>query len=514
MTAKIRALWDRLKDLLKPDIIGWLLVALGIILRLRQYIANRSFWADEASLALNLINRTFAGLTKPLDFEQGAPIGFLFIEKSAIAILGNRDYILRLFPFLSGILACILFYLIVISLTRNKISSLFAVLLFAISWPLIYYSSELKQYSSDVMIGLLLVYLSLKCLDERARVRNFLLIGIAGIIGIWISHPSAFVLAGIGVTLTIKKLFKRSYTHLVWILCLGLAWIATLGLEYFVSLRYLIGNNYLTTYWKHGFIPLPPWRNPSWFLQSYLSLLITISPSLDRWYLASVCSLLIACGIISFLLRNRIFTLLIILPFLMVSIASAMQRYPLRGRFMLFLVPFAILLMAEGLGQIYSLLGKWNQILGATISAAIVAFLLWVPLSGINYKFRVPPMGQDIKPVMKYVEANRAPNDIVYVYHSARNAFNYYAPFYSLDKGNVISGNDLPQPLALDQFYNDINQLKGKDRVWIIFSNIVDCGGCNEDMETFYVQYIDQFGSTKDNFKAVGADVYLYDLNR
>ena len=510
----MRAMWNRWKVIaIKPEFIGWLLVALGIGLRLRQYIANRSFWVDEATLALNLTHRNFWGLMKPLDYEQGEPVGFLFIEKSIITILGNRDYILRLFPLFSGILAGILFYLIVNSLIKSKIGGLFAALFFAISWPLIYYSSELKQYSSDVMVGLLLIYLSLRCLDEKAQIKDFILFGVVSTVGIWISHPSVFVLAGIGITLALEKFITKSYRHLVWTLSLGLTWIVALGLEYLVSLRYLIGDDYLTAYWRHGFMPLPPWSNPTWLLQSYLSLLITIGPNLDGSYLASICSLLIIVGIISLLLRNRTTTLLVVLPFVMVSIASAMQRYPLRGRFILFLVPFAILLMAEGLGQIYSLFSKWNPILAASISTVLVLFLLWIPVSGIISRFKDPPMGQDIKPVMEYVEKNRAPGDIVYVFHGARSAFNYYASFYGLDQGNVISGDDLSNAPALKQFYSQVDQLKGNSRVWIIFSNIIACGGCKGDMLTFYVQYLNQFGSTIDSFQATGAVVYLYNLN-
>lgn len=259
-------------------------------------------------------------------------------------------------------------------------------------------------------------------------------------------------------------------------------------------------------------MPLPPWSDPGWFLQSYLSLLITISPSLDRWYLASIGSLLIVTGIISFLLRDRIIGLLIFLPFVMITIASALQRYPLRGRFMLFLVPFAILLMAEGLGRIFSLFDKWNRIFAVVVSAALVLTLLWVPVSGVEYKFLVPPKRQDIKPVMQYVMENREESDIVYVYHGARTAFDYYASFYGLDQGNVIAGQDLPDHPALKQFFSDIDQLKGKGRVWVIFTDIVDCGECKGDMETYYVQYISQYGSVVNKFQAIDADVYLYNL--
>ena len=65
MGAIMRAMWNRWKAIaIKPEFIGWLLVALGISLRLRQYIANRSFWVDEATLALNLTHRNFWGLMK------------------------------------------------------------------------------------------------------------------------------------------------------------------------------------------------------------------------------------------------------------------------------------------------------------------------------------------------------------------------------------------------------------------------------------------------------------------
>ena len=52
------------------------LVAAGIALRLLQYLANRSLWLDELRLTLNILERSYAGLTSPLDYNQGAPIGF------------------------------------------------------------------------------------------------------------------------------------------------------------------------------------------------------------------------------------------------------------------------------------------------------------------------------------------------------------------------------------------------------------------------------------------------------
>jgi len=513
MEVILQAAWNRLKAIIiKPDFIGWLIIALGVILRMREYIANRSFWHDEANLALNLVNRTFGGLTQPLDYDQGAPVGFLFIEKLFITIMGNKDYILRLFPLLSGLLATYLIYRI--AREHFGAGGFFAILLFAISWPLIYYSSELKQYSSDAMFVLLLVYLAFRCLEEDARLKDFLLLGTAGFISIWLSHPSAFVLAGIGLVLFFEKLLHKRDKSLLWTLGMGVAWAASFGLTYLISLRYLVADTSLQSYWHNSFMPRPILHHLDWLMQTYLSLLGTVGSGMDFQYQSLVCSLLIVVGMISLLIRNWKILFITSLPFLLALVAAALQKYPLKGRFVLFLAPLAILLMAEGIGRIYTLISKWNRSLALSVCLVVALTIIWLPANVITSNFLSPPLGDDIKPVMNYVKQHRTQNDIIYVYHGARPSFNYYAPFYGLDKGNVITGTDRPNVPALKELYNQVTTLQGNSRVWFIFSHIVDCGGCNGDMETFYIQYLNQFGKMIDKLIASGADVYLYNLNR
>src|ERR1700722_20601703 len=161
---------------------------LGAALRFRQYLANRSLWLDEAMLSLNIVHRSFAQLWQPLDHKQGAPVGFLGIEKWAVTMFGTSEYALRLFPLLAGIVSIVLFYLLARRVVRSMAVPL-ALALFALSPTLIYYASEVKQYSSDVAVALLLVYL--------AVTKRILLLGICGAVAIWFSHPAVFVLGGI-----------------------------------------------------------------------------------------------------------------------------------------------------------------------------------------------------------------------------------------------------------------------------------------------------------------------------
>ena len=64
---------------LASERLAWSLIALGIFLRVAPYAANHSLWLDEANLALNIVDRPLEGLLRPLDYGQGAPVGFLIL---------------------------------------------------------------------------------------------------------------------------------------------------------------------------------------------------------------------------------------------------------------------------------------------------------------------------------------------------------------------------------------------------------------------------------------------------
>src|SRR2546430_17722328 len=65
---------------LSPRLV-WAIVVLGIVLRTIRYFSDRSLWLDESYLALNVLGRSYSQLSGSLDFNQGAPVGFLYLEK-------------------------------------------------------------------------------------------------------------------------------------------------------------------------------------------------------------------------------------------------------------------------------------------------------------------------------------------------------------------------------------------------------------------------------------------------
>jgi hypothetical protein len=75
-----------------------ILVILGTVLRGCAWFNDRNLWIDESMLALNLVERGPARLLEPLDWNQGAPVGFLLASKAIISGLGITERSLRRVP--------------------------------------------------------------------------------------------------------------------------------------------------------------------------------------------------------------------------------------------------------------------------------------------------------------------------------------------------------------------------------------------------------------------------------
>ena len=220
-------------------------------------------------------------------------------------------------------------------------------------------------------------------------------------------------------------------------------------------------------------------------------------------------------GFFSLVIRNRKIALLIIFPFIVSAIASMLQRYPLKNRFLLFLIPFVFLLMTEGIRAIYSLIAKWKPNMATIVTGLLALTVIW-QIAPITYEKAVSSYKEDIRPVLKYIAENRKPDDIIYVYRRTASVFTYYAPFYGLDSGYIVIGEQFAKKqIALQNYENDVLSLIGNERVWFLFSEVIDCDDCpEEDSLGYYLEFIDPVGVIIDSFNGAGANVYLYDLSQ
>lgn len=478
---------------------------MGIVIRLYHYLANRSLWLDEALLALGIINTPFSQLIKPLYNGQAAPIGFLMVERIIINIFGSSEYALRLFPLLCGIVALLLFHIVASRYIRSKAVPI-ALLLFAFCPPLIYYSSEVKQYSTDVAIALLLYVVATSIYDrERLTTLHILLFGVTGAIAIWFSHPSLFILIAIIIILAYSSLRRREYVKFRSISIISSMWALSFIASYFVSLQELTTRQDLLNAWSDAFMPLPPSSisDVGWFISTFFG----IFKDTAGLYLSGLAALSFLAGCISMYSEKKKTFLLLISPILLALLASGFHKYPFSGRLLLFIVPVVLLLVAEGAELIRSKISSHNT---TVLGIIFIGLLLLYPMVNTSYRLLEPHYKEEIKPVIEYVRENQQDGDVLYIYYGAAPAFEYYSAKYGYDINDYVVGVSSRDNLS--NYINDMDKLRGSRRVWILFSHV--CTGRGVDEEKFFLRYLENIGIKRDSFKSTGAAVYLYDLGQ
>jgi hypothetical protein len=490
-----------------------LLILLGALLRLRQYLTGRSLWSDEAMLALNIVNRNFAGMFRPLDYDQGAPIGFLLVEKIFNSILGKNEFALRLFPLIVGLISLWLLYLLAKRITSGA-GLLTALALFAFNPRLIYYSSEVKQYILDVAVTILLLSLAAPVFNTSPRKKDFAWLTFGGLLALWFSHPASFVLAGIGLALVAIYLKKRDYSNLRFVLGMGLLWVLNIIFLYLLILKDLSQNAYMREYWQGAFLPMPPWSDPGWFMRSINE---NIGIQFGIPYAVFFVFLIMLIGWVVLFYQNQNYAIAFAGILLVTLIASALGLYPVFERMILFLIPIGLILIGSAIDCVACLWQAFYQKLQkvqfvSAISVSLLAgFLIYGPLITSIQNFVEPKYFEHIRPSMDFMRNSWKDGDALYVSYGALPAFRFYAPFYGL--GNIPyefgEREDYKNP---QNIISQLDSFKGQPRVWILFSHVYEKGDFNE--KDFILNHLNQIGEKKREFRVPGTSVflYLYDL--
>lgn len=482
----------------------------GAIVRLVQYLSNRSLWEDEANLALNIVNRSYSELLQPLDYNQAAPPGFLWIEKFAVQLLGNNEYALRLFPLIAGLVSLIAFYKLA---TRYAaaVAAPIAIALFACLKYTLYYATEVKQYSSDVMVALLLWWLLVPLRHQMLNGKQLLGLGLLGAVCIWLSHPTVFVLAGLEIGYFLTAARSQRWTNLSNRLPMYLSWLFSFAGLYFFTIRNTLNNDTLTDSWGT--------RYPNslvdifWLFDAFGRFFY--NPLGFLGITDGIAILAFVVGCVAVYRRSRITLLALTAPMLMTIVASYLEQYPFRERLVLFLAPFAILIIAEGIAWLLTQPRdryKPAFILGGLVSAALVV----PPVLRASQLLLYPTQVEEIRPVLAYVKSHQAPGDRLYVYPSGINQFLYYAPQfgyvpadYVLGEHSMATGGRRNRQLSqagVKRFKREVKALRGEARVWFVFCR------ASEVEEQAFLSALQPIGQPLDQFRQTDAFAYLYSL--
>ena len=487
-------------------VVSWLIGSLGVARAAWHYAQANTFFIDEVKLLWNVADRDWSTLFEPLQNNQVAAVGFLVIEKAAIAILGVNELGSRFIPLLSMILAVALFIQICQRLL-SPVAGLIAMVLFAWSEPLIYYASQSKQYTLDVLAATAILLATLAVLNDPQNRRRWILLLSTGMVATVLSIPAVIILGGVAVTL-IAASMRRGTRSDVWsAAALGAVWMACFGVLYLWKYRFEGSSDYMAGYWTIGFLP-PIWQ-PIDFSRSLLSFADRLMREVVGIQFRAAGLVAYLLGLIVFLRRRTRVGLLMVSTMGVAVLLSSLHLYPLKERAALYLLPFLVL----PISVVWDEAARSRDIF-PRVAAGI---LLGVGLVGTLVGFGYVETRADIKPVMRQLLEEAQPGDVVYVYWRPQRVIDSYDRW---DLGPDLLGDprltvvrgeaSIDRPLAYIDRVEKLVQSPGMSRVWFLYSRRYTDKGLDE-VEIIRQAFAER-GELISSIEATDAGAWLYEL--
>ncbi len=469
----------------------------GAALRVRNLGVPRSFNDDEASVAVNVLERSWIGLTAPLDFDQGAPIGFLWAVKLCAVLLGEDEWVLRLVPLLAGIAALPCFYLLARRLT-DAYAALFALAIWAFSYRAVEYSATLKPYGLDFLATCVVL---LAATDERPE--RLPRLALVGALAICFSFPIVFVLAAVGCVLAWEPLRARRWPELLRLGGVGATWLGVFVLNLFGVGAALLQSDFMRRFWAEAraFMPLPPRSiaDLEWFRDTYVAL---FNSPIGLGYV-EIGAVAYLAGLVAFARRDRTVAVLLTLPLGLALLASGFELYPFGGRLLMFAAPLLALPVAEAIVGLVRSTAPLARVTGVVMAALVGQALLSFALRGIALEpAPAPTSSHVIARLSERIDPDAG--DWVFANEPARAIFLYYARRLGVD--------GVPMA-AMDSHFWDQEMIErtfaiplehGARRIWVLHAEFDDLSAI--------LEHADRLGTRVESIEGPETSAYLYRL--
>lgn len=519
-----------------------IILLFGVAIRLFHYLYNRSLWMDEVYLCSGLSYMGYVDLaTKTLDYNQKAPIGFLWMVKLTINLFGNNEMALRIVPLVSGIISLLLFT-VLCKYFLKRWGQLIAVSIFCFAPALIYHSVEIKQYATECLATLIAIYLFIIYQDKKEW-SNRLIWGIFGAIIVWFSFSVIFILTGIAVGVNTNYLIKKNWTALFNNILPFSLWFVSFLSNYFFFTHKHADTEWVTYFFKvyDNFMPFPPLsiQQFTWFPRNFidmldypLGLVWNLKDAINISFVRIITiplipAILLFTGTYSLFNFHRKYFYVLIFPIILTLLASGAHMYPLVERFWVFLSPIFILLLTLGFEYLE------ERIRSRKILFFLILMVIISPIVQSLYSVTVPQKFYRHKKSYEreslvYINNNFKEGDAVYNYWNNAPGYKVYKNIYNF-KYHAIEGLDLRKKSKNQEDYNinlqiDFIKFSNKKRVWIIFNNqfLTDIGDKIDDPKWYYknkfpsnenlILQVKRIG--KPIFKTIRNDVtvYLFEL--
>jgi hypothetical protein len=479
------------------NIILGIIIGVGVLLRLWWFYDARSLFLDEANLALNIAERSYTDFFYPLKYQQYAPPLFVCVVKACTGLSGLNELALRLPSLVVGLISLGLFYHLLGRLLANPFARLFPLLLFATSTFLIRYSTELKQYSFDVAIVLLLISIALRWSLNDLNLGRWLLWALVGSISIWFSMPVVFVLFSVGAYYFWQLLKEQQYQSLFPLALVSAFWLLSFGLLYYQVLSPSLGEVHLINHHTPYFFPVNIFTIDAW-IQIWVIIRGLLAPVIGYTAVALILGLaLLIWGGYRFFKQRIDYFILLILPVVSCFIASAMEQFSLMPRVSLFIMPLLLLFIGIGVDKLFSLLGgKWQVLVFIVLT--VIVQPVWQSVGTLGQTTEI----EDIKAVILWTKSK---STTTFVHHEAVPAFRFYTEYHDdrlqYDQEAVL--------VPWSQSFAEVFPLHSSSSFVLLHSHLLS--KASKAFEKRWVSDAQAIGALKDSITSTGAAAYYFE---
>ncbi len=368
----------------------WLivLVSIGVLWRLTRYFLNFPIFGDEAVVGLNILNRSYLGLLRPLDYVVACPFGFLWMSKWVIAHFGTSTFAVRFLPLVASLASVLLMYPVARKFAGPWVAML-ATGLLACSLSPARFSNDFKPYSLDLLVALTYTGLGLWALRRPRDWVPLLLLVVFTPPALACSYPSVFVGGAVSLALMVRLWQIRSASRTVWYVIFNVVLLGFFTLLFVTITRGQLHSTHqegIVNAWGTAFPPLN-WHLGWWLIRAQFGNMMSY-PMGGEWGISLLLSPLCWLGAWRLWSRGRKAELVLLLaPFLATLAASFLRAYPYGrdARVEQHLVPAIMLLSSLGLyNTVVFLLGAMNnfrQAIQSTVAIACMGMAIFAMVS-------------------------------------------------------------------------------------------------------------------------------------
>jgi hypothetical protein len=510
-------------------------IVLGVAVRLLTYASDRSTSLDESLVGLNILRRGPVGLVGRLDWNSGAPIGFLEAEKAVTALFGGSEAALRLIPFLASVGALVLVAAVARQLL-NPLARCVAVGLIAVLPVVVDYAGIAKQYSVDVAVMAGMLLLAIWALRLPFTAIKAWSLGLAILLSPLLSHPGIAMAVSAVIVIALAHLREPEVRPTRYVGGLVAGCLLVGALTGFLYERNLHGVARSLASGDNGETGFDTLR----LFAGAVRAVMGVGPwsSAMTWPVGVVAALaafgFYAAGLAEISRRRWQQSLLLVLPIALTVAAALLAIYPAQVRTSVFVAPLVVIPVANGM-----VLGARFRNRAVRLTAiAAAALVISVPVYGVVQQTRRVVVDDRMRTAMTFLRKHERPGDHVYLWQTSQYPFAFQLECRCSDTTrttrersfwpvHIVAGTSAQWAPAIasdnrffvigpyrepreQSFKADINRLRGESRVWIVLSAL------SNDERQKLVNDLDSIGrriggyAPSTDYEA--ATVSLYDL--